>query len=161
MDKTLEIVKVIDGKYEFIQENLKSSLSSAQDCDYISLISILGPECDEKTFFTKCLFNYIYSENKNEWTYSEDIIVNKYDLFNYKNDQKSSVVKITSNAFIIPEELDNTIAKTAVFLMYFNSDLTLDVHSQIVQDIIGLFLLTSSTVIYNRKMYLPVIYLKI
>jgi hypothetical protein len=161
MSKTLEIVKVIDGKYEFVQENLKSSLSSAQDCDDISLISIAGPECDEKTFFTKCLFNYIYSENENEWTYNDDAFVNMYDLFNCKNDQKSSVVKIISNAFIISEELDNKIVKTAVFLMYFNSDLNLDTRSQIVQDIIGLFLLTSSTVIYNRKMYLRVIYLKI
>jgi len=157
MDSAITIIEIIDGQYRLNSSRLYSTLKLAEHCDKIALISIVGPKNHGKTFFINCLINYMFSQIKDEWPYSEDAKIKMcYGLRKEANHMRP-VVNLISKPFIISEEIDDYVQRTAVFLM--DSDFVFDceMSSQIEQDILGLFLLTSSTVIYNQKRFVAVI----
>jgi len=157
MDNQLNIIEIIDGKYILNYELLKTALTSVEKGDKIALISIAGPKNSGKTFFINCLINYMNSKYKDQWPNSEDTITRMDNKFHNGEDKMKPVVKLTSKPFVITEEIDGQIERIAIFLM--DSDFVFDceMSSQIEQNILALFLLTSSTVIYNQKRFVAVI----
>ena len=152
MDNTLNIIEIINGKYNLNGQQLQSALALAEGCDSIALISIVGPKNSGKTFLIKCLLSYMKSENKDEWPQKEEFIEMDYRLTDEDNDRKP-VIKLTQNPYIMRDEE----WKTAVFLIDTDFVFDLEMSSKQENDILELLLLTSSTVIYNYKRYLPVI----
>jgi hypothetical protein len=71
--------------------------------------------------------------------------------------KKYPSIKLSSCPFILEEKIGDEINKIAVFLM--DSDIVFDheITSRTIEDIMALFLLTSSTIIYNSKYNLEVI----
>jgi len=137
---------------------LHSALTLAENCDKIAIISIVGPKNHGKTFFIDCLANYMNSEHKDDWPKSEDAKV-KINFKLKENNDIKPVIKLTSKPFIITDKIENEVESTAIFLM--DSDFVFDykMSSQQEIDMLGLFMVTASTVIYNHKLILPVIYL--
>jgi hypothetical protein len=160
MESTVDIIEIYRNRYILNSHNLGSALTSAQKCDGIALISIIGPQNSGKTFFFECLRNYLESDDKDKWpqNYNSTINVSKESTCNQH--KKYPSIKLSSHPFILEDKIFDKIHKIAVFLM--DSDMVFDHESEIessrsIEDIMALCLPTSSTVIYNSKYNLQVL----
>jgi hypothetical protein len=156
MDATVDIIEIIGNRYVLNNQNLCSALTSAQECNRIALISMIGPRNSGKTFFIECLRNYLTSDDRDKWPQSNNTIIKMSEEFGSGRHNRYPTIRLSSSPFIIEEEVNNKTNKIAVFLM--DSDMVFDyeITSKQVEDIVALFLLTSYTVIYNHKNFLPV-----
>ena len=92
MDRMINILEIIGDEYILDTTNLYSTLKKANECNNIVIISIMGPKSHGKTFFVECLFNYMNSEDKDEWPKCDDVIIQKQDNLGKKN----KILKISS-----------------------------------------------------------------
>jgi hypothetical protein len=156
MDATVDVIEIIGNRYVLNNQNLCSALTSAQECNRIALISIIGPQSSGKKFFIECLRNYLTSDERDKWPQSNSTIIKMSQEFGSGRHNRYPTIRLSSSPFIIEEEMNDKINKIAIFLM--DSDMVFDHEMALkqVEDIMALFLLTSSTVIYNHKNFLPV-----
>jgi hypothetical protein len=150
MESSVNIIKIVDGKYRLNIEVLRSVLSQAENCK-IALISIIGPKFSGKTLLLNCLINYLESNDRNSWP--KDSVIKAYHGFKNERNEKP-VIQMWSKPFILEDEGQ----KIAVFLMdssHVFTECTIS-ESKIMEEIIGLFLLTSSTLIYNKTFFFTV-----
>ncbi len=157
MESTVDIIEINRNHYILNSQNLCSALTSAQDCDRIALISIIGPQNSGKTFFFKCSRNYFESHDKDKWPQNYNSTINMSKESACNEHKKYPSIKLSSRPLILEEKIGDEINKIAVFLM--DSDIVFDheITSKTIEDIMALFLLTSSTIIYNSKYNLEVI----
>ncbi len=151
IDSTVKILGIHNRKYFLEMKNLRSVLETAQVCDYVSIISVIGQDCYEKNFLVNCIINYLNCEHKDSWPKCSDAIITngKISCIDSRNDRP--IVKITSKPIILTENIANENKTIAVFLMDSEYIFDKNMGSKISRDIIGLFLLTSSTLIYSRN----------
>jgi len=149
MDSAVDIIEVLsDGKYKLNEHELQTIVSKAKDCDDFALISIIGPKYSGKSLFMNSLVKYLESENKNIWP--KDCVIEWRTGFKNPYPKRSAVIQLWSKPFI----LEAKGQKTAVFLM--DSCYVIDGYNSVmstktVEDLIGLFFATSSTVIYKHS----------
>jgi len=132
-------------------KKLRSVLETAQVCDYVSIISVIGQDCYEKNILVNCIINYLNCEHKDSWPECSDAIItnSKISCIDSRNDRP--IVKITSKPIILTENIGNENKTIAVFLMDSEHIFDENMDSKISREIIGLFLLTSSALIYSRS----------
>jgi len=153
MDSAVNIIEIIDGKYKLNIESLRSIISLAQDCHRIALISIIGPKYEGKSLLINCLLNYLQSNNKESWPTN---VVFQYNYgFRADFQNKEPVIQLWSKPFILEDENQ----RTAIFLMdssYVFTQMSEIATTKMIEDIIGLLMLTSSTLIYIKSCELTV-----
>jgi ABC-type phosphate/phosphonate transport system ATPase subunit len=157
MESTVDIIEIIENHYILKSQNLCSALTSAQECDGIALISIIGPQNSGKTFFFECLRNYLNSDDRDKWLHNNNSTIKLPKKSCSDQNKKYTSIKLTSPPIILEEKIDNKVDRIAVFLMDFNIGSDQEMTPRITEDIMALFLTTSSTVIYNSKYKLQVI----
>lgn len=153
MAKIIEITP--DGQYKLNDQLLKSIALKAKNCNNFALISIIGQKFSSKTLLMNCLKSYLETKCKTNWPknhtfkYEEGFHTDTTDL------SMSPVIHMWSEPFI----LENEDQKTAVFLMdssHVFNDSTEISNTKLVEDTIGLFLNTSSTVIHLSESVISV-----
>jgi septin family protein len=156
MDGMINFLEIVGNEYKLERESLVSTLNKANKCNSIAIISIMGPKSSGKTFFIDCLFNYMNSEYKDEWPKCDDAII-KLDQNQCKqNNEINKVLKISSQPFIIEEQLDKNVYTTAVYLIDSDNIFDHQMQCRCVRDMSALLLLISSTVIFNCREELKV-----
>ncbi len=157
MESTVDIIEIIRNRYVLNSQNLCSALASAQECDGIALISIIGPQNSGKTFFFECLRNYLNSDDRDKWLQNNNSTIKLPKKSCSDQNKKYTSIKLTSRPIILEEKIANKVYRIAVFLMDFNIGSDQEMTPRIIEDIMALCLTTSSTVIYNSKYNLQVI----
>ena len=139
-----------DGKYILDEYELKSIVSKAINCHNFVLISIIGSKESGKTLFLDFLLNYLESDDRNSWPKDQEL--GYYSFWKNSDLSKKHSIMMWSEPYILVE---NGI-KTAVLFMdtfnIFKSRATINFNG-LVEDIISLFLTTSSTVIYIKEQH--------
>jgi ABC-type phosphate/phosphonate transport system ATPase subunit len=157
MESTIDIIEIIKNHYILNSHNLCSALTSAQECDGIALISIIGPQNSGKTFLFECLRNYLNSDDRDKWLQNNNSTIKLSKKSYSDQNKKYTSINLTPRPIILEEKIDNEINRIAVFLMDFNIGSDQQMTPTIMEDIMALCLTTSSTVIYNSKYNLQVI----
>ncbi len=137
---------------------MQSILETAQVCDYVSIISLIGWDSLERDFLVSfsCIINYLNCEHKELWPECGDAIITRNKIACVDSRDGRSIVKITSKPIILTDNIGNENKTIAVFLMDSENIFDENMDSQISRDIIGLFSMTSSTLIYSRNDLLTV-----
>jgi ABC-type phosphate/phosphonate transport system ATPase subunit len=156
MDGMINFLEIVGNDYILNRKNLRLALKNANGCNSIAVISIIGPESSGKTFFIKCILNYMNSRKKDQWPACDDAIIKSDQTQCKQIKNKNKVLKISSKPFIIEEQIKDEIQKTSVYLIDSDNIFDQKMNSKIARDISTLLLLTSSTMIYNHIGILPV-----
>ena len=151
---SLNIIEVLsDGNYRLFEDNLKQVLSKVGDCHKIAVISIIGSHSSGKSFFQNCIIDFIKSEDKDNWPNNRTLDPKKgFNIDVLETNRK--LIKIFSEPLIV----ESNGEKTAVILIDTNNvfDKCYLDNCPLINDIIGLFLTTSTTTIYLRQIRLSV-----
>ncbi len=132
-------------------KRLQSILETAQVCDYVSIISVIGRDSFERFFLVNCIINYLNCVHKELWPECSDAIITRSKIPCIDSRDDRPIVKITSKPIILTDNIGNENKTIAVFLMDSENIFDENMDSQISRDIIGLFLMTSSALIYSRN----------
>ena len=117
-----------------------------------------------KTLFLNQLLSYLESDDRNKWP-KDQVIQEIYGLSKNSRTVRQSSSEVLVTMWSEPFILEKNGQRTTVFLMdtinvfKYESTLDFNVDFNLVADIVGLFLTTSSTVIYLKKQNFLVNYL--
>lgn len=138
-----------EGKYKLNENNLKSILSKAGNCDNFSLISRIEKKNSENSLIINCLVNYLEGTDRRSWPKNCYIKCDEGFQSDPTDKEMNPSIQMWSKPFILKDDDQ----KTAIFLMDSNNVFTdsTDISNiRHFEEIMGLFLSISSTVIYLK-----------